>query len=135
MNPQTVQTAIVQTIGSAVPNLHVYDYDPPSIGVPAVFVSLLSLTPDATFDASAASATFLVQVVVGSVAEKGAQAQLYGYITPGSSVLGAIRTHPTFGGAVQSSKIGEISISSRTANDGSTRYWAANIPVEVHSIQ
>lgn len=135
MNPQDVQTAIIATITGAVSGLRTYDYASPAPQPPCLDVVLALLSPADTFDPASARAIFTVRIIVGAINEAGSQSELYGYITPGSSVIGALQDDPTFSGAVSDSSIGDIRVTPVSANEGATKYWSAEIPVEVKSLE
>lgn len=138
MNPQTVQTGIITTVGDSVDGLHQYDYSDPSLIPPALDVMLDQLTYGATFDEGSCDAVFLLRIIVGAVAVKGNQEQLYRYIaTTGSlSIPAALAADPTLDGTVASSyllptrRIGATGLA-----DGGTKYWEAQLPLAVFSLE
>jgi hypothetical protein len=138
VNPQDVQTGIITTVFNAVEGLHLYDYSADAPIPPALDVSLDGLTYGTTFE-DGSEATFLLRVIVGAVASKGSQAQLYDYIAPtGSLSIPAALSDAgsTLQGTVQSSyllptrRIGAVSLA-----DGGTKFWSAELLLAVYGLE
>ena len=137
MNPQDVQTAIIDTIFDQVGGLHLYSNSADAPIPPALDVSLDQLTYGTTFD-DGSEAVFLLRVIVGAVASQGSQAELYDYIAPQgqSSIPAAIAANNSLNGAVTSSyllptrRIGAVSLA-----DGGTKYWSAELLLAVYGLE
>lgn len=137
MNPQDVQTAIIGTVLDVVSGLHVYDYTAEAPIPPALDVSLDQLTYGTTFE-DGSEAVFLLRVIVGAVATKDSQAQLYDYIAPqgSASIPAALHANNALGGAVTSSyllptrRIGAVQLA-----DGGTKYWSAELLLAVYGLE
>jgi hypothetical protein len=102
---------------ATISGLQVYGYPPDSVTTPAAVVALPdTITYDDTMARGADRITIPVHVLVGKVSDRSAAAALAGYLSGAgtSSVKAAVESDATLGGAADTARVTEASVSVMT---------------------
>lgn len=117
---------------AAITGLRVLDFPPDSISVPAAVVSFPdTIIYDSTMARGSDETTIKVHVLVGKVSDRSARDALCPYLdgTGASSIKAAIETDVTLGGAAQTARVTDATIS--TMMVGGVEYLAGTFSIDL----
>lgn len=118
-----------------VDNIRVYGYVPDAPNVPCLIVYPERIPYGSTYDGKN-DPTCIIWCLAGTVSMKGAQERIDAWLndTGSSSILAAIDSDPTLGGAVDSAQVEEVrnyGVLQLRETEGAPRYLSAEIVVSV----
>ena len=132
MNISTVMDGLGARLAT-ITGLRVYDFPPDKIETPAGIVTFPEpLTYDSTMARGCDDADFVVWAIVSKVSDRNARDQLAAYMngTGSKSIKAAIEADVSLGGAAQSCRVSEATVSTISFN-GTDSYIGARFLVNV----
>lgn len=119
---------VLQTTG-----IRIYDHGPEAPTPPCAYIYPENITYDTTYDGTQ-DPRFIVQLLAVSVETEGGQFQLLTFLSTGvtGSLVDKLRADPKLNSTVNSSRLLPMrNYGARAALTGATRYWSAEIPIEI----